>query len=208
MDNEAYTLDRMSDEQLTQECASAVDELLAREGNWQRKPDGRVERKKYGRQSERRHVDVQQLWGAHKTILDLSAVGFKNREIAEMQGVTPQTVCNIRNSELGQERLRLLSKLRDQESVDVMREVTRLLPKALAVYEEVLDDETASRALQVKVADTLICRISGHEAAKKLDVRSVHLNGDDLAALRARGKEAARLQGILVQDTELEPNKS
>lgn len=153
------------------------------------------------RAGERRVYEPKKLWESHHEVLNMLSLGMPRKVVAENVGVTPQTVSNVANSPAGKEKLALLRGARDSATLDVMAEVQRMIPKALAVYEEILDaEEGVSLNLKKHVADTLVMKIGGYEAPRKLDVRStsLHLNPEELEELKARGRQAAKDLGLLV----------
>lgn len=163
------------------------------ESDWHRKPS----RKEYQRKGPKRVCDVQKLWGRQHTALDLIAAGMSNKEAGEVVGLSQSRVSVLRHSTPGQQKLAALSAIRNQESIDVIKEVTRMLPKALAVYEEVLDSEETTVNQKLRVADTLVMKIGGHAAPTRMDVRSVNFKAEDLHELRERGMRAARESGLI-----------
>jgi hypothetical protein len=98
-----------------------------------------------------------------------------------------------------------MRKERDAGSVDVAKEVSELLGPALEVYRTILDKENehASLALRKKTADTVLLELGGFKAPTRNENVNVNLRmgRDDLAELKARGREAARRQGIIIDVT-------
>ena len=191
----AEEFDRSFKQQLEEEGPEGA--LLR--GKWKRGIDRRSYGRKQGLKSERATHQVKELWADHHTILDLKVAGLSNKQVAATVGCTPAKVSNTCHSALGQAKLTAAQLLRDAESVDVVREVTRMLPKALAVYEEILDSDAASLNLKKATADTLVMKIGGYEAAKKVEVKSAHFNAADFEAMRERGLAAAKAAGLLVE---------
>jgi hypothetical protein len=162
----------------------------------------RINPQSMARRGERRVYEPKKLWDSHHEVLNQLSLGIPRKVVAENMGVTPQTVSNVANSELGKEKLTLMRGARDASHIDVMAEVSRMIPKALAVYEEILDADASqgvSLNLKKHVADTLVMKIGGYEAPRKLDVRSasLHLNPEELEELKERGRQAAHDLGLL-----------
>ena len=175
-------------------------EAALRNTTWERGVDRRSYCRRNGRAARRGTHDLQRLTAEHHTILDLTALGMSRKDVAAAIGCTPEKVAVTKASTLGQQKLTAAAALRAAESVDVLLEVNKLLPKALAVYAEILDDDEgrASMALKKRTADTLVLKVGGYEAPKRLDVRSVNFKAKDLDELRERGMRYAREAGLLV----------
>ena len=131
----------------------------------------------------------------------MALIGMKSVEIARVLGIAAVTVSNTLNSELGRKKLSLLREKRDGDIVDVAVEVAKMLPKALATYEKVLDGEEVSK-LQKETADTLVMDISGYKAPVKIHSESAHLylTPDDIKEFKERGIAAAKASGMVVDE--------
>ena len=68
------------------------------------------------RRSENRKIEIKQLWQRSHEIINLSARGFKNNDIAEILNISPETVSNTLNSKLGQLKLSDIRMERDAET--------------------------------------------------------------------------------------------
>lgn len=155
--------------------------------------DGRRARGAQHREAtgERKVGDVRSLAQRHHEILDLHVIGKTNQEIADYFGCTAQSVSQIVNSSLGQEKIRLMRGARDAEAFDVRSEIEALLPQAVDVYREILArDSAASLALKKRTADTLVMDIAGHKAPTKFQGVVAHLDSTTLDLLKQRGREA------------------
>lgn len=148
---------------------------------------------------QRKTHDIKQLWQRNHEILRMALIGIKGTEIARILNITPATVSSTLNSELGRKKLSGLRKKRDDEIVDVTVEVTKLLPKALEIYENVLDGQEITK-LQKETADTLVMDIGGHRAPTKVQSESAHLylTPSDIKEFKERGIAAARASGMVV----------
>ena len=146
------------------------------------------------RRSERGSVhDIKQLWQRSHEIIGLALQGVKQKKIAEILDISPVTVSNTLNSPIGMKKLSRLRKARDEENVKVSEEVARLAEKAIAVYEDILDSETASLSLKKDTADTVLMDLGGHRAPTKLDSRHLNITAtkQEIEEFKRRGIKAA-----------------
>jgi len=157
---------------------------------------------------ERKTYDIKQLWQRNHEILQLALTIPKHKEIARLLGITEATVSNTLNSELGRKKLSQLRQRRDEDSIDVLKEVGKLLPKAIETYNKILDGENISK-LQKETADTLTMDIGGYRAPTRTEVKGSHLvlTGDEIEGFVERGKIAAKAAGLIV-DASFEEVKS
>ena len=140
--------------------------------------------------------DIKRLWGQQKEILRLISSGlYNNKQIAEMVGVTPQTVSNIINSALGKQTLDMLQGAADSETVDLMVKIRALAPIAISVQEEILlADETSSR-LKNDISNKMLDRAGYTPVSKNLNLNlNAGLNNEDLAAIKKRAKELQEVE--------------
>ncbi len=154
------------------------------------------------RRSPTRSWDIKQLWQRNHEIIRLAFLGWKHKDIAEHLGVTPVTVSNTVNSTLGKDKLNLMTGARDAETIDVAKEISNMAPKALKIYDKILDEESpASLSLQKQTADTGLKDILGYAAPKKFEGKfaHAHLSADDLDRVKQRGRAAAAAAGILLE---------
>lgn len=160
------------------------------------------------REPDRRRVptgqrawEIKSLWQRSHEIVGLSLQGHSNEAIAKILGITPQTVSNTLNSQLGKEKVSNMRQERDEEYIKLNEKITSLSKKAIAVYEDIFENDTASLALKKKVADTVLLDLAGHRAPTKIESRNshLHLTGEELLELKERGKAAAKAAGLIVQ---------
>ena len=148
-----------------------------------------------GRRTDRESThDIQSLWQRQHEIINLALQGMKQNLIAEKLQISPVTVSNALNSTLGREKLSRMRKGRDEEAVKVSEEVARLSAKALEVYEEIFDSQTASMNLKKTTADTVLMDLAGHRAPTKIDSRSVTMTAtpQEIEDFKRRGIAAAK----------------
>ena len=135
--------------------------------------------------------DIQRLWGQQKEILRLVASGlYNNKEVAEMVGVTPQTISNIINSALGKQTLEILEGAADADTVDLMVKIRSLAPIALAVQENIMLDEETPIGLKNKVSEQMLHKAGYVPVQKSISLNAnIGLTGDDIEAIKKRAEE-------------------
>lgn len=145
--------------------------------------------------------DIQRLWGQQKEILRLVASGlYNNKQIAEIVGVTPQTVSNIINSALGKQTLELLEGAADAETLDLMVKIRSLAPIALAVQEEILLGDDTPKRLKNDISNKVLDRAGYAPVAKSMNLNlSAGIKAEDLEAIK---KRAAELSEVKVEQKE------
>ena len=161
------------------------------------------------RNPNRQTHDPKALWQSSHEIIHLALFGHRNVEIAKILGCSAQTVSNVLNGELGERKLSELRQERDAEAIDVQKKVAELYPKAIEIYEEILNSEHASTTLKKETADTILMDIGGYRAPQRSTVDATHLVRAEVLALVARGEEArrsARLNGHIVDLKEGDEN--
>lgn len=151
---------------------------------------------------ERKTYEIKQLWQLNHEILNLAAKGFKQVEIADILNITPQTVSNTLNSELGQHKLSELRLERDEETKVIAEKIRILTNKALKIYHEIIDDESGESTLKDKrvVADTVMLELSGLRAPTKIQSATMNYNlsKEDIEEFKRRAVQAARESGMIV----------
>jgi len=145
--------------------------------------------------------DIKQLWQRSHEIVALALQGLKQTEIASILNVSPVTVSNTLNSQLGMEKLSAMREERDDEAVKFNKEVIKLRDKAIKVYHDLFDNPTISPNLKKATADTIVMDIAGHRAPTRIDSRSVHMTAtpEEIESFKQRGLQAARESGMLVE---------
>lgn len=157
-------------------------------------------------EGERKTYNIKQLWQRTHEILRLALAGHKGTDIAKILNVHPQTVSNTLNSDLGEAKLSEMRLARDQDTLDILKEIDNiLLPKALKVYNRILDNETpeslGEKKLQKETADTLVMDIRGHRAPSKVqgEFAHAHASVSELEEIKRRGIAAAKASGMCVE---------
>lgn len=85
---------------------------------------------------------VKKLWDRHKEICRLSAVGMSQVDIAEQLGLSPVTVSYTLRSPLVRHQIDLLQAGRDEAAVNLIEQIEEMAPKAVALLDFAMDDET------------------------------------------------------------------
>ena len=165
-----------------------------------------AEQKTFSRPDRRRSSPEQRkvhepthLWDLHHEILRRIALGQKNVAIAEALKCSPVTVSNIRNSQLGQERLGELHRQRDLATVDVARSIREAAPKAFQLVLDAISDEDLDMRVRLKEANSVLDR-AGYAPVRQVNTQmtSLSLTGDDIEALKARAIQAALEDGNIL----------
>lgn len=150
----------------------------------------------------RRKYNITHMWQHHHEILRLVLLGHKPADIAQLLGVTPQTVSNTVNSPLGRAKLALMRAERDQNSVNVAAVIKDLQGNALDVVAEFVDPEKGKNKddrLRLKAAFDLLDR-GGHAAPKVIQAQHMHavIQPQDMVEIKRRS-DAARQAGLIVE---------
>lgn len=156
--------------------------------------------------------EAKQMWQLHHEIVNLSAEGWNNVDIARILNCHPQTVSNVLNSRLGEKKLSDLRKKRDGDTELRMEQIRVLTEKAISVYHEVFDNEGKVATLKDRreTADKVLMELSGLRVPTKISTQSVgvQLTAEEFAAFKARGVAASREAGLVVSDAEGEKDEA
>jgi len=153
------------------------------------------------RTEHRNSHDIKSLWQRSHEIIGLALQGHKQSDIATLLSITPATVSNTLNSELGSHKLSQLRLARDKDYINVSKKVSELASKALSIYEEIFDSETVSYNLKKDAADTILMDLGGHRTPTKIDTRSLHLTAtpDEISEFKRLGIKAAKESGFIIE---------
>ena len=183
-------------------------------------PETEIETSLYGfetrpnvdnRRTERNGMyDIKQLWQRSHEIIGLALIGHKNVDIAKTLGITESCVSNTLNGPLGSEKLGEMRGERDEGFKKVADRITELTQKAMQVYEDIFDSDTASLDLKRKAADTVTLELAGHRAPTKIDSRNINLTATpaELEEFKSRGQKAMLESGIIDITPRIETNES
>ena len=146
---------------------------------------------------ERKTYDIKQLWQRNHEILRMALIGMKAPQIADVLGIHVQTISNTINSELGRKKLSVMRLERDEDIVDIAKDVAKMYPAALKTYKDILAGTCKSKLMK-ETADTLVMDIGGHRAALKTESAALHLTLSDIEEFKKRGLAAAKASGMVV----------
>ena len=148
----------------------------------------------------RKTHNAKQLWQRSHEILNLTVRGLKQVDIAEILNLTPQTVSNVVNSDLGMQKISEMRKKRDEEAFDAGKEIDELTEKALNVYHEIFDDDTEGHAMKKKVADVITLELSGLRVPTRIQASSFNATATlaEIEEFKKRGIEAQRVAGVVI----------
>ena len=148
----------------------------------------------------RKTHNAKQLWQRSHEILNLTVRGLKQVDIAEILGLTPQTVSNVVNSDLGMQKISEMRKKRDEETFDAGKEIDELTEKALNVYHDIFDDETGGVELKKKTADFITLELSGLRVPTRIQSNSFNATATlaEIEEFKKRGIEAQRVAGVVI----------
>ena len=157
-------------------------------------------------EGERKTYEIKQLWQRNHEIINLSARGFKNVEIAEILGITPTCVSQTLNSELGERKLSEIRLERDEDAKKTVEKIRVLTSKALQVYHDIFDSDESTMSAKKDVADTVVLELSGLSAPTRVQSVSAQytLTKEELEDFKRRGAEAAKEAGIVIDIKESE----
>ena len=151
---------------------------------------------------ERKTYDIKQLWQRNHEILRMALIGMKAPQIADILMIHPQTVSNTINSELGRKKLSVMRSDRDEDIVNIAKDVAKMYPAALQTYKDILNGTCKSKLMK-ETADTLVMDIGGHRAALKTESAALHLTLSDIEEFKKRGLKAAKASGMVVDVKEV-----
>lgn len=120
-----------------------------------------------------------------------------------MVGVTPQNVSDVKNSELGKQKLNVMRVEADLEALDGKDRVEAMVAPAMKVLEDIIlgqnEAQSASLALRAKYADKHLSR-AGFGEIRKIAQMSGKLSSADIFEIkkRADAERAARDNAINV----------
>lgn len=162
------------------------------------------------RSENRKAYDIKALWQRHHEIVNLSAQGFSNVQIAKIMNMAEVTISNTLNSSLGEEKLSELRAVRDGDVKETVAKIGILTNKAIEVYHNIFDDESGECTLKDKkeVADKVLLELSGLRVPTKIQSHSLHtvLTPTEIEEFKRRGLAAARESGLIIEG-EIIPEK-
>lgn len=159
-----------------------------------------ADKRRKRREDRKGQYNAKALWQRSHEVCSLSARGFKNVEIAEILNITPETVSNVLNSELGQYKISELRKERDEDAQMTIEKIRNLTNQALNVYESIFSNENGQATLkdQKDVAEVVLLELSGLRVPTKVHSVSTTLTAQEIEEFKRRGIAAARESGLVV----------
>lgn len=146
---------------------------------------------------------LKTLQDRHHEIIRLIVLGLKNAEVARRLGIDKQTVSNVRNTPLVQERLAYLRAGRDSSTVDVRKRIEQIAPKAIDLLEHVIDGDVET---DVKASDQVRAAIDVLDRAGHKPPQEVHVKKGVIIKYIEEIKERGRRAGIVATAEENEEN--
>lgn len=141
--------------------------------------------------------ELKKLRSRHHQIIRLKASGkFKNKEIAEIVNVTPQTVSNTLNSELAQRKMAQLQDDIDDQFMDLMAELRKLAEVGVEEIRDALLNETVSKEERLDLAQDLLDR-TGYGKTSNLNINKRQVTDKDIEEIREEAKKEAEESGKL-----------
>ena len=137
-----------------------------------------------------RKYQIQSLWDVHHEILRLAVLGWKPVNIAKELSITPATVSNCLNGELGRRQLELMRGARDAETIDLAIEIRKNAPVAYKVLMEYLENPNFDPRQRITIAMDQLDR-AGFAAPKVIETRGTHLylTADDIKEIKQRAMD-------------------
>jgi len=153
--------------------------------------------------TERKNYNIKQLWQRNHEIINLAVQGWKADAIAMILNITPVTVSNTLNSDLGKAKLSEMRFENDEEVKKTTERIRILTDRALDTYDEIFNSEDEIMSLKDRghFAETFIKDVSGLRAPIRVDQRSLHVSmtKEELDKIKSRGIEAMREAGMLAE---------
>lgn len=151
---------------------------------------------------ERKTYDIKQLWNRNHEILNLSVLGLKAEQVAEIVGVTPATVSNTVNSTLGKRKMAAMRGSRDAETLDMAMRIKKVSEKCLDFLDSAMEDEVydaegnlvqVSVSSKIAIARHVLNDLSGLKAPTRIEGRMAHahLTLDEIEELKVRARRVA-----------------
>ena len=134
-------------------------------------------------------IQLSKLHDNQQEILRLLGTGMKPKTIAGILDIHPQTVSNVRNSDLGQALLSMLHTERNITIAKTAERIDALAPVAADIMEEIMTNEEEDSSLKYRAArDTLKANgIFIEKSTVILD--SPYLTTEEVAVLKGKFKK-------------------
>lgn len=151
--------------------------------------------------------NIKKLRDRNMQVLRLTATGMKQKDVAEIVGVSPITVSNTINSDLGQAYLERLREEIDATAIQVARDMVRLGQKAVDHYRRVLDMEEGKTSDRNYVATQVVSFINRQAVGSTEGSSRREFSQSEIEAIKARvaqRREEAIARGDLIEATVIE----
>ena len=87
-----------------------------------------------------RQYQIERMWDAHHEIVRLLLIGMKQVDIARTLGVSEVMVSYTANSAIVRRQLDQMRAARDADAIDISKRIKALLPKAVEVLEQTMEE--------------------------------------------------------------------
>ena len=154
-----------------------------------------------------RSYHAKKLYDHHQGILRLLVASnghFTNEAIANIIGCTPQTVCNVRNSDLGKVRLAEMHKKADDEAVALGKRIMEAAPVAVDMLEktmkEGLDDEFGDKDVRSQAVRASL-GVLDHAHPKTTQSKNIHahVTVEQLDEIKERHNKARAEEADMIE---------
>lgn len=148
--------------------------------------------------------DYDELKAYHQQIIRIYVAHggeLTQEDIAEKVGVHRQTVYNVLNSRLGQQKIKKMQKHMDSVAMEPMEKVYELQQYSLMELESMLLDETTDPKLKVKIARDMLDR-GGTKEPERHEVAHAHFTKDDMEEIKERANSTGNVVDIEDKDSE------
>ena len=150
----------------------------------------------------RKGWQIAEMWDKHHEIARYLVMGYSNEDIAKLVGVTAQTISNVKNSPVVQDKIAVMRAVRDVECMDLQKEIASLAPIAIKRMREALESGTVlgkevNAVAILKEANSILDREMG-KAVQRIDSRntSMTLTLEDIEDIKNR---AAAMREVNVE---------
>jgi len=133
---------------------------------------------------------LKKMRAVHRRIAEHAALGMKDKDIAAVVGVTPQTVSYTRKSQVVQDYMDILESAAAGQTIDTLKELRELAPFAARTLEILMLNPNTDDKIRASVAQDLLDR-AGYAPVKK--VATAHMNvldTQDIKDIKKRAREA------------------
>lgn len=148
----------------------------------------------------RKAVPIQPLtyiWEKHKEIARLEVTGMKPIDISKKLGMTPCRISIIMNSPIYKEYRDSLSSKRDEEALDIRKEILKGAEKGVQHLVDFLDDNEIPKPKRARIAQDFLDRSGfGKTSTVNVNKEVTVLTGSKIEELKE--KQRALLAGIKV----------